>query len=269
MVARQRLPPALVARAERARERLHELRGLPFLAGVPPLTDYRGPTPRIQRDPDYRAVYRVWQLLRRRPLLTWDEATLHIPVADLPRLYERWCAACVALALLELPGYTLSAQTILVDGDDEQLLALPDEVPLVTLGGPDGVGLALRYHPRYRPGVQSAPLQSLDRHTRIPDLVIELTRPDEPPTVVVLDAKYRLDASGGVPESALADAYSYLGAIGTPASGRATVAAALLYPGHGPAEVYASGVAALPLLPGAEGALHAWLAGLVARGWRG
>ncbi len=268
MVTRQSLPPALLARAEHARERLRDLRALPFLAGVPPLTDYRGPTPRMQRDPDYRAVYRVWQLLRRRPLLTWDEATLHIPVADLPRLYERWCAACVALALLEVPGYTLSAQTMLVDGDDEQLLALPDEVPLVTLAGPDGVGLALRYHPRYRPGAQSAPLQSLDRHTRIPDLVIELTRPDATPTVVVLDAKYRLDASGGVPESALADAYSYLGAIGTPGGGRASVAAALLYPGHGPAEVYASGVAALPLLPGNESALRAWLAGLVAQGWR-
>jgi len=86
--------------------------------------------------------------------------------------------------------------------------------------------------------------------------------------VVVLDAKYRLDASGGVPESALADAYSYLGAIGTPGGGRASVAAALLYPGHGPAEVYASGVAALPLLPGNESALRAWLAGLVAQGWR-
>ncbi|NTU81838.1 MAG: hypothetical protein HGA45_21090 [Chloroflexales bacterium] len=279
LAARQSLPPPLAARIEAARERLRGLRGLPFLAGVPPLADFRGPTPRIQRDADYRTVYSMWRLLRRRPLLTWDEATLSIPVSDLPRLYERWCAACTALALLELPGYAVTSQAILVDGGDEQLLALAEDVPLVALEGPGGA-LALRYHPRYRPlrvapgwqgpratsqgpgarGQETAAFGSLDRHTRVPDLAIELLRQGGAPAVIVLDAKYRLDAGGGVPEEALADAYSYLGAIGTPGGGRATVAAALLYPGHGPAEAYASGVAALPLLPGAEGELREWLA---------
>ena len=262
LIAAHVLPPALGARTQQVREHLRDLRGLPFLAGVPPLTNYRGPTPRLQRDPDYRAVYRMWQRLRQHPLLTWDATTLRLPVADLPRLYERWCAACTALALLELPGYTLVAQALLVDDGDEQLLALPEDVPLVVLAGPDGLELALRYHPRYRPHGHDASLQSLDRHTRVPDLGLEVTRPSAEPRLIVLDAKYRLDASGGVPEAALADAYSYLGAIGTPSGGRATLASALLYPGHGAVEQYASGVAVLPLLPGATGVLREWLAGV-------
>lgn len=255
--ARGGLPPALAARAEAARERLRALRGLPFLAGVPPLASFAGPTARMQRDGDYRVVYQVWRLLQRRPLVSWDATTLSIPVADLPRLYERWCAAAVALAVLELPGWSVVAQALAAGEGDEQLLALPEEVPLVELLGPGEARLRLRYHPRYRPG--AARLGSLDRHTRVPDLAIELERPGAGPCLVVLDAKYRLDAAGGVPEDALADAYSYLGAIG--AGGvRATRAAALLYPGQGPAEIYASGVAALPLLPGEVASLGPWLA---------
>jgi hypothetical protein len=257
------LPPALAARAAEARERLRALRGLPFLAGVPPLADYRGPTPRLQRDPDYRVVYATWRALRRRPLVSWDAATLGIPVADLPRLYERWCAAAVALALLEQPGLRVTGQSIL-GGDDEQLLALPEAAPLLSLEAPDGAALRLRYQARYTPARAApnpqSPLRSLDRHTRVPDLALEIDRPGAPRQALVLDAKYRLDATGGVPEDALADAYSYLGSIGTAENVRAARAVALLYPGRGPAEIYPSGVAALPLLPGDDAALRAWLA---------
>lgn len=267
------LPPALAARAAEARERLRALRGLPFLAGVPPLADYRGPTPRLQRDPDYRVVYATWRALRRRPLVSWDAATLAIPVADLPLLYERWCAAAVALALLELPGLRVAAQSILAADGDGQLLALPESEPLVTLEAPDAGTLRLRYQPRYAP-IRSAPvppptpnpqspLRSLDRHTRVPDLALEVDRPGAARQALVLDAKYRLDATGGVPEDALADAYSYLGSIGTAEGHRAARAVALLYPGRGRAESYPSGVAALPLLPGDDSALRAWLESLI------
>lgn len=284
LIDQDTLPPSLADRAAATRERLRSLRSLPFLAEVPPLAAYSGPTPRMQRDAEYRVVYRVWRLLRRRPLLSWDQATLSIPVGDLPRLYERWCAACVALALLELPGHRVLDQSLLTDEGDEQLLALPEESPLVALEAPGGRRLTLHYHPRYkrssvahgRVGPASSPpaplnahpgpvppvqtqLVSLDRHTRVPDLAVQITQPGERTHVVVLDAKYRLDATGGVPEEALADAYSYLGSIGAADGSRATLAVALLYPGRGKAEVYPSGVAALPLLPGDTEALRAWL----------
>jgi hypothetical protein len=276
---RAQLPAELAARADAARTRLRELRGLPFLAEVPPLSDYRGPTPRMQRDPEYRTVFRMWQLLRRRPLIAWEAATIDIPVGDLPRLYERWCAASAAIVLISLPGHRVLSQAILRDEGDEQLLALPEGKPLVRLESPGGAELALRYHPRYAGGaplnqpsaslnaagerVTPRALVSLDRHTRVPDLAIEIRRPDAPPAVIVLDAKYRLDAVGGVPEDALADAYSYLGSIGTAAGERAAAAAALLYPGRGRPEIYASGTAALPLLPGDDEALRQWLAAIL------
>ncbi len=92
-------------------------------------------------------------------------------------------------------------------------------------------------------------LGSLDRHTRVPDLAIEIQRPGAPPRVLLLDAKYRLDTDGrNIPQDALADAYTYLGAIGYGGT-RATIGALLLYPGAGAPEIYPSGVGAIPLLP--------------------
>ncbi|MBX0329251.1 restriction endonuclease-like protein [Oscillochloris sp. ZM17-4] len=254
------LPEPARRRVADAVDQLRGLRGRPFLADVAALSQFAGPTPRLQRDPDYRAVFRMWQLLRRRPLVQWDAATLAIPVQDLPRLYERWCAARVALALLDMPGLTLAAQDLARQDDDDDMawgLRLAEGGALLELEGAAGARLALRYQARYAPG--GAPLRSLDRHTRVPDLSLEIRRPDAPPQVVMLDAKYRLDASGGVPEDALADAYSYLGSIGAADGARAAVAVALLYPGLGAAEIYPSGVAALPLLPGDDGELAAWI----------
>ena len=75
-------------------------------------------------------------------------------------------------------------------------------------------------------------LHSLDRHTRVPDIALEIRRDGLPPQVLVFDAKYRLDEDGrGVPQDALADAYAYLGAIGCGGQ-RATLGAVLLYPGE-------------------------------------
>ncbi len=262
------LPPALAARAATARERLRALRALPFLAGVPPLSDYRGPTPRLQRDPEYRVVYRVWRLLRRRAQISWDAATMAIPVAELPRLYERWCVARVALAMLELPGCSLVAQGLLADDGEDHSLRLPEDTPLLVLERPGGILARLRYQPRYLPltmlpaDAQPA-FVALDRHMRVPDLALEIERPGAPAQLIVLDAKYRLDASGGAPADALADAYSYLGAIGRPDGRRAALAVALLYPGQGAAERFASGVATLPLLPGNFAMLSDWLAAYI------
>ncbi|MCS6880303.1 MAG: nuclease domain-containing protein [Oscillochloridaceae bacterium] len=263
------LPVALAERAGAVRARLRALRAQPFLAGVPPLDGYRGPTPRLLRDSDYRIVHRFWRLMRQQGEVRWEETPLAVPVADLPRLYERWCVARVALTLLEWPGHTLVSQALLAE-DDEGRPGLTEDEPLVVLARPDGSELRLRYHPRYRPfaetgrpplpGKPSLSIGSLDRHVRIPDLGLEIWRPGAAPRLLALDAKYRLDAAGGVPAEALAEAYSYLGGLGAPDGARAALGVALLYPGTGAPECYPSGVAALPLLPGATTALTAWLA---------
>lgn len=273
LTAAVELPGALAERASAARARLRALCAQPFLATVPPLNGYRGPTPRLLRDPDYRIVHRFWWLARQPGEVRREETPLSVPVADLPRLYERWCVARVALTLLDWPGHTLVSQALLATADGEARLGLPEDAPLVALARPDGSELRLRYHPRYRPFSQtSVPGQpvpgigSLDRHTRVPDLGLEIWRPGAAPRLLALDAKYRLDAAGGVPAEALADAYSYLGSLGAPDGARAALGVALLYPGTGAPECYPSGVAALPLLPGATTALAAWLADFCSTG---
>ena len=243
------LPRATQDQIAEARARIRRMQAQPWLAEVVPLDRYRGATLRLRHDANYRVVYRLWRRILQRPLINPEAAISSPPLSDLPRLYERWCALRVATTLLNLPGWVAQeAGTPSDEGD--WLLALPEDQPLLILTQPGGAQLCLRYQPRYRPlQHQGSGLGSLDRHTRIPDLALELTRPNMPPQLLVLDAKYRLDATGGLPAEALGEAYSYLGAIGN-GSGRACLGAALLYPGEGSAAIYTSGVAALPLLPG-------------------
>jgi hypothetical protein len=79
------------------------------------------------------------------------------------------------------------------------------------------------------------------------------------PALLIFDAKYRLSASGSVPDDALSDGYTYLGSIGHASGKRAVWAALVCFPGSGPAEHYASGVGLLPLRPGHTEPLNEWL----------
>ncbi|HEX9370711.1 MAG TPA: DUF2357 domain-containing protein [Roseiflexaceae bacterium] len=288
---RRRRAEQIAAGCAAAARDLRELRALPFLADVGSLPAFRGATPPLQRDAAYREVYRMWQGLRQQPYLAFDSPLFALPIADLPRLYEGWCAIQAARALLALGG-TVREQRLVErrppasDEDDlEFAVALAEQAPLLVIER-GAWTLALRYHPHYHPlrdkearrqgdgadanllgspspGLRVLRLGSLDRHTRVPDLAIEVRRDGEPPRALLLDAKYRLDAEGrGVPQDALADAYAYRGAIGC--NGQpAALGALLLYPGAGALERYPSGVGTIPLLPGRaellEQALADWL----------
>jgi hypothetical protein len=270
--------------------RLRDLRSLPFLAEVEPLAAFRGPTPLLQRDPAYREIYRMWLSLRQPPLVAFDSPLFHLPIADMPQLYEVWCALEVVRALLALGGVVREQQLVRQpDAASEEpaldfALDLAEDAPLLVIDHGECT-LTLRYQPRYRPlrtknqeprternaqrdgsrfsVLGSATLSSLDRHTRVPDLAIEIRQPETQPQALLLDAKYRLDADGrGVPQDALSDAYTYLGAIGC-SGARATNGALLLYPGTGTAELYPSGVGAVPLLPGRANELEGILADLL------
>jgi large subunit ribosomal protein MRP49 len=223
--------------------------------------------------------------------VAFDSPLFALPIADLPRVYEIWCALCVVRVLLRLGGTVREQRLVAVPRaqDEEQrlhfALDLVEHKPLLVIDQ-GGRELTLRYQPRYRPfpaknqeprtGQNTEPgdsrfsvlgspaLGSLDRHTRVPDLAIEIRRPGERPQVLLLDAKYRLESDGrGVPQDALAEAYAYHGAIGC-AGQRATLGALLLYPGTGAPELFPSGVGAVPLLPGRTGELEQVLAGQLA-----
>lgn len=258
----------IAAGCSAATQSLRELSSLPFLAEVGPLSAFRGTTPLFQRDPSYREVYRTWQALRAHPFIAFDSPHFAIPIADLPHLYERWCALEVVGALLGLGGEVREQRLVVrrhESSEEDELefsVELAEQVPLLVLQL-DSLTLTLRYQPRYRPQAadRAGALESLDRHTHVPDLAIEVRRPGAAPQVLVLDAKYRLDAEGrGLPPDALADGYTYLGAIGRDGA-RATLGALLLYPGAGEPERYSSGVGLLPLLPGRGAQLAALLAG--------
>jgi hypothetical protein len=259
------LPAHSRERLVQAHKQLAELRQLPTFAGITPLPTFHGPSPLMQRDPDFRIVYRMWQSLRRHGQIALESPLFSLPIQELPHLYECWSALSLALALLQLPDWQLADQQLLAGESDQFTLDLTSERPLLTLSNASGARLLLYYQPRYRPisNFQSS-LGSLDRHTRIPDLVIELQAPGAAPALLICDAKYRLEASGGLPEAALADAYVYLGSIGEASGQRRGVAAWLFYPGQGAEERYPSGVGALSLLPG-DDKLGPWLAREIGR----
>ncbi|MBO9325942.1 MAG: DUF2357 domain-containing protein [Roseiflexus sp.] len=220
-------------------------------------------TPLMQRDSSYRQVYRMWRALHQSMVVDLG-ASFDLTIIDLPLLYERWCALRVVQSLLNLSEtvYACHLLTAPTDETESWALDLRRDLPLL-VAGRHGWTLTVRYQPRYPPAVSARSgdtFVSLDCHTRIPDLAIEATRLGYPPRVIVLDAKYRLDADGcTVPADALAEAYAYAGAIGA-AGAPAVVAALILYPGTGAAERYPGGAGAIPLLPGAADALDATLA---------
>ncbi len=266
---------AIAEQCRAAAQRLDALRALPFLAevqGSPAAVALlpRGATHVMQRNPEYRLIYRMWRDLPRDPIIDIASDMLHLPLAELPLLYERWCLLQMIAAVLALPEVRVCSQSLAgaergERGECSGHIALVQDHPLLVLEW-RGTRLHLRYQPRYAPPAQRQravgsappppPLCSLDSHTHIPDMALEMVAPDGTPAAVVLDAKYRLKEGGGLPHDALADAYTYLGSIGLPGGVRATRAVALLYPGEGAAEHYASGVAVLPLLPGSTTPLH-------------
>jgi large subunit ribosomal protein MRP49 len=263
----------LADRAQAMLRRLHSLRSQPFLADVGPLSRVSGPSQVMRRDTPYRQIYSWWQELTQVPFLHVESPLFQLPIHDMPRLYECWCVLQVVQAVLSLPGATVQRHSLLTQRMSAapaqspyltSRLLLREDAPLLVLHW-RWLRLRLRYQPRYRPvdgQPGAATLSSLDRHTHVPDLTLELeplAGIEQPPTLLVFDAKYRLSEQGGVPADALADAYTYLGSIGTPGGARAVQRVALLYPGPQAAEHYPSGVSLLPLLPGDTEALQSWL----------
>jgi len=254
---------AIASRCTHCLNRIAALLAAPLFDQVTAFHQAPVATPLMQRDPSYRQVYRMWRALHQRMVID-PGASFDLAIIDLPLLYERWCALRVVQSLLDL-GVDVHSHNLLTTPPGETdawTINLQSDAPLL-IAGRHGWTLTLRYQPRYPPAVNARngdTFVSLDRHIRIPDLAIEAARPGRPPRVIVLDAKYRLDADGhAVPADALAEAYAYAGAIGA-AGAPAVVAALILYPGTGAAERYPGGAGAIPLLPSAADALDAALA---------
>ncbi len=240
---------------------LQRARSADFLRDVEPLAQWRGPTELMRRDRRYRTVARLWRLVSERPFAALQSPAFEMPGRDLPALYELWCLLEVARSL-EQVGRLVDQNLIVADYG--RSAAIPraiwkirpaEDTPIVRRVRPDGTRVELYYQRRCRPAAGYGPqLGSLDPFLHIPDVVVEVSPPGRPAEVLVFDAKYRVAPSGGIPEDALADAYTYRAAIGR--EGVPVVTGAyLLFPGRQGFD--AGGVGALPLLPGKTAALTA------------
>lgn len=250
-------------RCAAAQRKLRQALAQPWLIEVRSLTSLPGPTHLMQRDPRYRRLYTLFRRLRSAPFIAFNSPALWLPIENLPQLYEQWCVLQVVKALLPLGQITTQDVAAQHDSDERGptterrwTLRLRQNAPLLTLRCADGTEIALWYQRRYQPQAPtSTKLGALDPFVRIPDIALEISRPDSPPQVLVFDAKYRVAPDGRVPQDALDDAYAYRSAIGV-AGTRATIGAFLLFPGSEPLNT-AEQVGALPLLPDQTAALGA------------
>jgi hypothetical protein len=266
IVRAQRTPPwdepqlrALVDERQRGLRRWLDqdfLRNLPDRVESPDLV--------VQRAPGYRDVLKWY----RRTLLAFSvlAGDIRMGLKDLWYLYQLWCAVRVEQEATRLLG---AGEGSLV----------PPSMYRPALGGrvvfADGTVLTAQHRSD----------SSLGSAVHQPDLLLELRRPaprgaGEAGFQLVLDAKYRLDWSGGragPPQEALNAIHRYRDAVLTQGETRVernVYGGVILFPhpdeetyGRSPSSAWHDfermGVGAVPLVPGQGQLLRQWLAGLL------
>lgn len=238
---------------------LDRCRSAAFLEDVTPLSEWKGPSERMRRDPRYRKIGELWRMVHGQPFIALHSPAFDLPVGDLPALYEQWCLLEVARILLPM-GESIEQQFLEAEETDGRTgrqvawrIRLLQDRPLLRIRCAGGAELGLTYQRRFRAQEgHGRGFGSLDPYLRVPDIVIEINRPGLLPALLVFDAKYRVEPDGGIPEEALGDAYSYHAALGY--TGRQVSRGVfLLFPGSAGFEQGAVG--ALPLMPGQTAAL--------------
>jgi large subunit ribosomal protein MRP49 len=208
----------------------------------------------MRRDPRYRKIGELWRMVHGQPFVALRSPAFELPVDDLPALYEQWCLLEVAHCLCSM-GDLVEQQLLDVEEHDDMggprvawRIRLLQDRPLLRIRRTSGEQLTLSYQRRFRPqeGHHRRGFGSLDPFLRVPDIVVELSRPGQWPALLVFDAKYRVAADGGIPEEALGDAYTYHAALGY-GGHQVCHGVFLLFPGTVGFEQ--GTVGALPLLP--------------------
>ena len=262
--------PLRRARDARTHDDLHALQQrLGRLLALPPLREAVGPpptapTPELLGAPGYREAHAA--CLRLAFGLELGKGRDTFALRDLHRLYEYACFLILVRALADLTGTPVPASDLVAYRDGRPTLRLGQRNAVrFDLGG--GRRVRLAYNPHFAGRELLVPQR--------PDLLLTVDEPGEPPRRFVLDAKYRVDASAGYvrrfgmpgpPEDALGTLHRYRDALRPSGD---IVHAVALYP-HRPAgdawqqarlwtSIFDVGVGAMPLLPGVEAPLRAWL----------
>ena len=221
--------------------------------------------------PGYREAYRACMTLSLG--LRVEGGPLQLSVKDLNLLYEYWCYLALLRIVAEETKSPIDPRGLLeVRSRGLSVLLRQGHESRMPFALMNGRQLTVRYNPTMRANALVP---------QAPDLLLTLEHPDWPAAHLVLDAKYRLDASAeyvaryqsvGPPEDALNAMHRYRDAILDDIDGttmRTVVQAAALFPFRVDPEAYEAGrlwralgrigVGAIPLLPGHDQLLRAWM----------
>ena len=279
-------------RSERRDQTLKELRQLESrivrLARLEPLEAASGPPPagfaslQLMAAPGYQEAYRACLALALGLRLEGDP--LRLSVKDLDRLYEYWCYLALLQIMAEESGQPIRVKDLFrVRQDGLQVALRAGHETQTIFSSADGRQIAIRYNPRF---------ETETLVPQEPDLVVTISDRDWPSLHLVMDAKYRIDASDryqdrygspGPPEDAINVLHRYRDAIlesDTDSAGRpkhAVVQAVAAFPYREPepgtfreSRLWKSlerlGIGAVPLLPGHTDYLREWLRQAMQRG---
>lgn len=220
--------------------------------------------------PAYHAAFEGYLELHRRISVRLNDPRLDLPLENLPDLYQLWGTLTTCAALLHVAashGYRLERQSLVRRiGTDIFVQAVPAGKSAIRLTHPDR-GTVVTLTPERSYGL-SGPLGSIS-FSQIPDITIALERPDEPPRLLLLDPKYKLDSEAGATPLAVGrpkkvdidKMHAYRDAIRDDTRRRVVLAACTIYPGQ--TVRYAAGIEALQGDPGHPQALEIELTRLI------
>jgi hypothetical protein len=292
-VARYELPshPGDPTRLSRIVEEIDGLeRRVARLERLEPYASVAGPPPagfaslQLFSAPGYQEAYRACLILAMGLRLAGDPVRLSLK--DLHRLYEYWCFLAVLQLVGDATGQPVPARDLLAaDQHGLHVRIRKGRTSQVVFRDPSQRKLTVSYNPRFDDEAFITAQQ--------PDLMLAIEDPQWPTIRMVLDAKYRLDASDrytqryrfpGPPDEAVNVLHRYRDAIlerdrrvGDHDLKRTVVEGAVLFPlrlTH-PGEFQESrlwkalervGIGAIPFLPGETGYVKEWLRRLLARG---
>jgi hypothetical protein len=242
-VARYELPshPGGSTRLSRIVEEIDGLeRRVARLERLEPYASVAGPPPagfaslQLFSAPGYQEAYRACLILAMGLRLAGDPVRLSLK--DLHRLYEYWCFLAVLQLVGDATGQPVPARDLLAaDQHGLHVRIRKGRTSQVVFRDPSQRKLTVSYNPRFDDEAFITAQQ--------PDLMLAIEDPQWPTIRMVLDAKYRLDASplrlthpGEFQESRLWKALERVG------------------------------IGAIPFLPGETGYVKEWLRRLLARG---
>ncbi|CEO90487.1 restriction endonuclease-like protein [Syntrophaceticus schinkii] len=231
----------------------------------------------LLRLPGYREAYKYCLALSLG--LRIEGGPLQLSVKDLSLLYEYWCYLALLRLISEETGQQIPVKELFaVQQNGLRVLLNRGQEQRVCFPSKGGGHITATYNPSFRGEAMLIPQR--------PDMVITLENKGWPAMHLVLDAKYRLDASpdyidryksAGPPEDALNSMHRYRDAIlefqsrsdESPVQRRTVVQAAAVFPGGITNVPFCKsrlwkalrqiGVGALPFLPANKEYVREWL----------